>query len=338
MKMTAKRYAVSVIFLLLLALFIGIASGCFIDPYNVFHVNNIRDIGIEPNKHYIKMVYILENPDKFDTFLFGSSKVGAIHTEKIKGEKCYNMTYSRGVPSEHLANIRTFLANGVHVKKLYIGVDSSSYTVNPNEHISQQLRCPYEYLRDHPLHFYYLYMNPSMVLSSLRHIYHEYRNYDYVSTFYQYGAYSPYGKNSTIDWDRAAPSVGKENLLKETLKDMQSIADICRKENISLTVFVNPMHHTTYNASLSIGHQDFLKGLANISEFYNFGGLNDIALNNDNFYDTSHYKPEIGDMILEVICNNRKYNNLYEQGFGWKVNKNNVDMFLSLPEISGANI
>ena len=91
-----------------------------IDPYNVFHYKKIRDNGVEPNKNFIKMAYILDNPDKFDSFIFGSSRVGAIHGEKIKNARCYNMTYSMGLPGEHLANLKTMIKNGITPKNIYI--------------------------------------------------------------------------------------------------------------------------------------------------------------------------------------------------------------------------
>ena len=81
----------------------------YIDPYNVFHINNVRDNGIEPNANIIKMNKILNEPDKYNAYLFGSSRVGAIHTENISDVNCYNMTYSEGLPQEHLDNIKTFI-------------------------------------------------------------------------------------------------------------------------------------------------------------------------------------------------------------------------------------
>ena len=342
--MTAKRYVVAVfIFVLVLWGSFGVIGGMIIDPYNVFHVDKIIDNGIEPNKHYIKMTYLLKHPDKFNSFMLGASKVGAIHTEKIEGEKCYNMTYSGGVPVEHLANLKTFLENGIHPKKIYMGVDYSSYEMNPahnpRKHISQPLRCPYEYLKAHPLHFYSMYMNPSMVFSSLYEIRYDYtHDYDYVGTFYQYGAYSPYGRKSNVTLVRKKPNTEDNPLLNETLEAIRAITEICRAENIGLVVFVNPNHHTLYRTALAEGYTTFFKGLAEITEFYNFDGLNDITLADNNFGNLYHYKAEIGDMILKVICNGFKYDGLYEQGFGWKVNKHNIQEFLKLPEISGEHI
>ena len=325
-------------------------GGPLLDPYNVFHVENIRYNGIENNVHYIKMSYILKNPDKFDSFLFGASKVGAIHAEKIEGEKCYNMTYPGGVPDEHLANIRTFLENGIHPKKIYLGVDCTSYSTSqgfdPRTHINEQIRCPYEYLKAHPLHFYALYLNPSVILRSL--YYYKYwgrNNDDAASKFYQYGAYYPYGTKSLTKLERSVlkpvknQHITKNNpLFYEELKAIRAIVEICRAENIKLVVFINPTYHTLYIDALSGGYTIFFKELAEITEFYNFDGMNDVTMNDDSFINLPHYKPEVGDMILEVICKGVKYDGLYEQGFGWKVDKNNIQEFLKLTEISGVEI
>ena len=37
----------------------------------------------EPNQHYLKVKYVLNYPDKYDSFLFGSSRVGKIDVNKI---------------------------------------------------------------------------------------------------------------------------------------------------------------------------------------------------------------------------------------------------------------
>ena len=80
-----------------------------VDPFNVFHYNSIRNYGVEPNKNYIKTKYVIDNPAKFDGFLFGASRVGAIYVDKIKNCRLYNMTYPNGTPQEHLETLSTFL-------------------------------------------------------------------------------------------------------------------------------------------------------------------------------------------------------------------------------------
>lgn len=339
--MTAKKFfKLAIILAVSEIIFTGAVLGMLIDPYNVFHIENLRENGIEPNKNYIKMNYILKYPERFNTFLFGSSKVGAIHTEKMHGERCYNMTYSGGLPSEHLANIRNFLKNGIHIDRIYMGVDSYSYTLDPETHLTQQLRAPYEHLHGHPVNFMKLYMDPSVVLQSVEVMLDsEQGNINYDGAFYKYGAWASYDRKKKFDWSKPdiQPSIGEARLIDETLEAIKETVNLCRKENIEITVFVNPMHYITYRASLELGHLRFLEALADITDFYNFGGFNDVGMDNNNFYDTSHYTPEVGDMIIDVIHNGKKYDGLYPQGFGWKVTRENIKEFLSIPEVSGKN-
>lgn len=61
-----KKFIVEIFPFVVFCVLITIMIPVSIDPYNVFHVNHVRDNGIEPNKNYIKMSYILENPDIFE--------------------------------------------------------------------------------------------------------------------------------------------------------------------------------------------------------------------------------------------------------------------------------
>ena len=55
-----KRFLIKllpfVIWIFLLMVVVPVA----IDPYNVFHVENIRDNGIEPNKNFLKTEYVID--------------------------------------------------------------------------------------------------------------------------------------------------------------------------------------------------------------------------------------------------------------------------------------
>jgi hypothetical protein len=98
--------------------------------------------GVEPNKNYIKTRYIIENPDKFDSYLFGSSRVANIDTSLINGYNCYNMTYSEGLTLEHYYNLKTMTDRNIIPKMLIIGVDDISCFINPSSHINDLLCKP----------------------------------------------------------------------------------------------------------------------------------------------------------------------------------------------------
>jgi len=309
-----------------------------IDPYNVFHTTAVRDNGVEPNKNYIKMNYILNNPEKYDSLLFGSSRVGAIHTDKISGEHCYNMTYSEGLPNENLDNIKTLIANEVPIKKIYIGVDNLSYTLDPLSHQSEPLRVSYEYSLEHPIDFWLLYFDPAAALKSLETTAAYTPEENFSEKLYSYGWWCDYGEESKLTTENAFASIGHFNYWEETLAIIAEMNALCEEHDIELVVFTNPLYAVTYDESLNHNYLDFIRGLASITGFYNFSGINDITLNTDNFTDNSHYNAEVGDLMLEYMCNGKTDGSLYEQGFGVYVTLDNLDDVLALLSRTSADV
>ena len=307
-----------------------------IDPFNVFHFKNVRATGTEPNRNYIKMRYLLANPDKYDGFLFGSSRVGAIHTYKITDKKIYNLTYSVGLPAEHLANLYTFQENGIIPQRVYVGVDAIPITTHIEDHVKQAMRCPYEYLKDDPEHFFSLYFSPPDALHSLTIPVRE-QDVSSIAHIYTWGHQYDYNEVSKFDWagvkyeEHTADHDIHQNV-RRALNDMKGIADFCRENNIELVIFTNPMYCVTHMTAIDTGYLSFLEGLAEISDFWNFSGLNAVTLSNDNYRETSHYKAEVGDMIIDVMCNGKAYPELQAQGFGVKVTRENVKDFISMLE------
>jgi len=301
-----------------------------IDPYNIFHKADIRENGVEPNKNYIKMCYVLENPDKFDSFLFGSSRVGAIHTENMKGVKCYNMTYSAGTPKEHLQNLNTLVSHGIIPDRVYIGLDSMSYTEDYREHTTQLYRSPYEYSESNPTEFYSMYLNPFITLYSLVTTMKFKNTKEDNTVFYEYGWWCEYFKGGEADWTDVDPQIGNSNCMDDTLNTMSELVEFCHNEQIELVVFTNPMYEVTYRASVERDYLVFLEKLAQITSFYNFSGINDITTDTVNFADPGHYNAYVGDMMIECMCNHKNYEGLYEQGFGMYVSKENIDEFIQI--------
>lgn len=325
-----KKFIQKVIFFSVVCFIMAAGIPMLRDPYNVFHADRIRDNGIEPNKNYIKMSYILKNPEKFDAYMFGSSRVGSIHTEKIQGEHCYNMTYSAGVPPEHLANLKTFIGNGILPKKVYIGVDSLSYTEDARRHETDPIRCPYEYSKDHRADFWMLYFKPVPAVESMAITLKHEKADSFVEKFYAYGWWCEYGKKPAIDWDRAEAHVGIDDCMDEVLESVDGIVKLCASNGIETVFFTNPMYIRTYEASLEKGYLEFLERLSQITDFYNFSGRNDVAKNTDNYVDPSHYNAEVGDMILACMCNGKRYDGLYGQGFGMYVTSENIGELLAI--------
>ena len=325
-----KRF---VIILLVFALLLGaVAFGiCYsIDPYSVFHPFNVRDNGVEVNSNYIKMTYILENPDKFDSFLFGSSRAGFLNVEKM-GDRCYNMWYPQGMPEEHLNNLKTMVSKGLVPRKVYIALDSASYMNDPSLHESMQTYSPYEYLKSHPVKFITMYLDPAVALQSLPIISKHTPNGTYAECYYKTGAEISYGEVGTHSF-KDSPYVGPTYMMDDCLETIRETVEFCKENGIESVFFTNPMHYATYEFSLELDYIDFLKKLAEITPYWNFSGYNDITRNSDYYRDPSHFLPEVGDMMIDCMCNGAQPDGLYEQGFGAYITADNADKWISVIE------
>ncbi len=321
-----KKLAVRIIAYFLILAVLDLCFCAAVDPYNVMHTRNIRDNGVEPNKNYVKMSYILDNPDRFDSFIFGSSKVGMIHVEKIDYERCYNMTYSMGLPKEHLDNIRTLISAGIVPERIYIGVDVLSYTTSPDSHQESGLRASYEYLKSNIPAFLKLYFDPAMVTDAIfSEIIWNKPDPGFADRFYRYGWNEDYGRKTFYDFDNAEPTFpNTEIYLDETIDDIRKIAGLCRENGVELIVFTHPMYTVTYQAALECGYLEFLEKLAAVTPYYNFSGHNEFNDDRSNFLDVNHFTAEAGDVLINCMCYGQRYDDLYEKGFGMYVTEENA--------------
>jgi hypothetical protein len=283
------------------------------DTYSILHPKNIYFFD-EPNRNFLKVEYILAHPDRYDSFIFGSSRVGAILTYNLKDGHYYNMTHSEGIPHEHLLNLRLFLNHGVKIKKVLLGLDEFSYQVSFTQHQQRWLT------RAHPLatnsswlEFYTFYFfrlptkhDRSQFFKKLQKS-NQVLKMDIDDQDYFYRTYLALLPNVKADDPKyLIPTHYSGNVLKETLQDIRDIVTLCKKNNIELTVFMNPIHHTTYADTNKVLLQEFKYSLKSITPYYDFSGPSTITTNNLNFLDTSHYTTDIGNYMIETMFDNKK--------------------------------
>lgn len=301
-------------FIKLAALFVPLAlvfvlPPLLVDPFNVFHRKAVRRNGVEPNENFIKTAYVLDNPGKFDSFIFGSSRVGALHGENIRGYRAYNMTYSFGIPQEHLDNIKSFLKAGIKIKMVLINIDEVCCAIDGKDHFSDPMHRPYP-SDGNFLSFYSMYMKPEIVLQSLPIIMKNTQNDEKVwrRNFYETGWWIDYDMDTGFKFEK--PSDAAEGLqyyfYPAALEAMEEIAALCAANGIELLVFSSPMFSYQFRLSASAGYLDFLEQLASVTPYYNFSCLNAITEDDSNYLDPSHYKARIGDMILNrIFCEDK---------------------------------
>lgn len=296
--------------ILLIALFvlIGMSINFLLDSYGVYGHSLDKQV-LEPNKNYIKTKYILENSDKYDSFILGSSKVGQFSAESLKNGKYYNMTYSQGLPAEWLDTLKVFLKNKIIVKNIIVGIDSFSFTVNPETHYNQPMRIPYSQLNKKKKFETYLLTNPlnSYNYTTLKERFINKKSYNFF--------YSEKNKDTKPDDEieknqeshiknkkfNSPIAFNQVNRSEKTILELQEIKEICDLNNIKVYFIINPIHQLTYENSNIEGLNSLKHELSLFTDYWDFSEQGKIAKNNFYWYETSHFRTNIADLILKTI-------------------------------------
>ncbi len=330
-----KKFICRVIVFILLAAVLLIPVNVVVDPFNVFHARRIRDNGVEPNANYIKTKYVIENPEKFDSYLFGSSRVGFLDVEKMTGGTYYNMTYSEGLPYEHYLTLKAMIAGGEIPKNVLVGVDDISCFVDPKFHNDQLYRLSYPYdgtLVD-KAGFYLRYCDTITTIRSLPVIKaHGEPDESVTESYYRTGTGRGNTDTRTFDEDQDIPYWEDYYAprIDEALQEIAELRALCEENGIRLVVFTNPLHATTYRKDLEYGYLEFLEKLAEVTPYYNFSGFNDVTCDNGYYHETSHYSTAAGDLMVRAMFEGEVSEPLKEQGFGVYVTEENVKEVMAL--------
>lgn len=94
------------------------------------------------------------------------------------------------------------------------------------------------------------------------------------------------------------------------LNDFKQVVETCQKKNIELKVFISPLHASHLEAVNTAGKwselENWKRQIVEITPVWDFSGYNSITtepINDDmkNYWDSSHYRKEVGDLILNRL-------------------------------------
>ncbi|MCR4655039.1 MAG: hypothetical protein K5770_02220 [Lachnospiraceae bacterium] len=328
-----KKYVIKAFVYAVVLISVFASVNIVIDPYNIFHYSYPRNNGVEPNKNYIKTEYILHNPDKFDSFIFGSSRAGFVDTSLFPEGKYYNMCSSEAVPAEHLRLLKVLIDHGVVPKNVYIMLDDISCFVDPKLHDQMLYRIPYPDEGLIPrLKFYMKYCDLITTWEALSVIRdHEDDDPDYTERFRESGSErldkEPYFIEGAFDCGYWADYY--ELRTEAVIEDIRQIKELCDENGITLRLVTNPLYYKTYTRDVQNGYIDFLEALSGVTDFWNFSSFSDITTDEGNYYESSHFTPEISAMMIDVVFNGTSDEELWKQGFGIHVTQENREEFIT---------
>lgn len=304
------------------------------DFYGIFNYNAPVLYG-SVNDRYIKPAYLSEHPQKYDAYLFGTSRVKKIDTSLWPG-RVYNMGADACAdPREWLRDLQTLLANNVQVKTVYLGMDDNVYKKDSAKYLIGIRWTPYKSSWEN-----LAYKGKVLLqIPDFKDMKPEKRRQDSKTEIGKNGTLViPANVEAGIENDPAKHVNDKKFLVPKYESDdaadieaavgaLQKIKRLCEQRQIRLVMFFNPLHATTYlKDDIALLHR-FKKEVAEkVGGYYDFCDLNFINVNNYYWYETSHPRAFTGRYIMNRLTGSDL--DKTPADFGKYVDKNNVEAYL----------
>ena len=313
-----------------------------IDPFNIFD-SKVLNRDFQPNGRYLKIEHLTKNKNKYNSLIIGSSRIGntdpAIIEKYLPGSKFYNFTLGLSNLNDNLIHLNYLIENNYKIKNIYLQVDVlenfDSFKLSEGDFHKK-----YHPLvsKENPIAFYFKYLTifPFKNLKGKleKNLIGEdkwYFSYDIKKTGRLYINYNKelfkanpeyfFEVDESLQRNEATRHI-KGQYIKQNLKALKEIKLLCDTNNINLIVFITPHNYNMINKFDLKDYITFIEGIADITNFWDFSGYNTITTNNINYYEASHYKPFIADMIAARIFNDN--NSSIPPDFGVYVNKKNL--------------
>lgn len=304
-----KKYFLKTISIIIFALFSIVALNYYLDSYGVLR-EKYSNRKTPINEKYLKIKYILGSKERYDSFIFGSSRVGTLKGESLKNGKFYNMTFSAALPKEIFDILKLFKKENIEIKNIILGIDDFHLYTTPESQEGVLYKLSYEELTKKPIKIYenYLITNPINKVNYEHFFGNKIADYDILST----GKWSLPFKEIEIEENPQEhisngifkiPHSNLNNIsrIDKTIFEIKEIVNFCRENNINLTVIFLPLHKTTFKNNNLDNLNIFKDRLLELTSYWDFAELNKFTENNYYWYETSHYRPILGELILKKV-------------------------------------
>ncbi|MDD5276302.1 MAG: hypothetical protein PHR16_09490 [Methylovulum sp.] len=315
--MSSFRFVTYIISFALFTALGGISINYIIDPYSVFGTSYFPEFG-QLEERYLKIEYLKKHRD-FNTFLIGSSRIGVIKTEDVdnnfNGAKTYNLTISQANQWDIEKHVEWLVKNMPHLFHVIVqidwltdfGSDRPTYKLMDEVHPDISGRSRLEFLMD-----YLTFFNMEGLKTKLKN---NWGGIDLLSYDISKGYWTRPLRDKKIGMDcktyvaeektfnaKAKPKKIDAAIITDSLTSIARYKDLLDKANVKLTVLFTPHNHHMLDAIDINDYEMFIKQLVNITELYNFMYYNKLTKDDCNYYETSHYRPLVGELIVQSLA------------------------------------
>lgn len=230
--------------------------------------------------------------------------------------KAYNLGFSGANIYEVMRYFKHALANQPDLKTVVIGLDFFMFREhNPPASDFQASRLERTNINSQDLInalFSLDALNASQktIIKNLNLSYPHYQ----ISNGFFFNDYSkplPGSSEEFAKWIKPAfKAYGNYKISPDNLKQLQNIIEICQQKGIDVKVFISPSHAIEAEAIQMVGSweqfEQWKRELVKITPVWDFSGYNSITgepIRNEmkNYTDNSHYRKEVGDLLLSRL-------------------------------------
>jgi hypothetical protein len=326
----------SVVALVTLAvLFLGnVATSIILDPFNVFGLTKFNKRNFQPNLRHMKFEYLKNH--EFSGYILGTSRVNMYATRLasiLTGTKFYNLNSNSSTPYDMRRQFE-WLIDRQPVEHLIFALDFDEFDA-PLEHPAHDLAA-----LEHPevskssiLYYWnYLWVHPNHYAIAI------YGNllkrdtwfkYDITTGHYYFPVYDRQKKRDPKTYIRERFRQNYEGYdwtpNPEHIRHFRDTVEQAKKNDIKISVVINPKNHRLYRAFDKVKFASWLTDIVEISgEVWDFSGLNSVTLNDELYYEESHFTFRVGDLVLKRLFGTDFDKSTLPADFGVRVTRSNL--------------
>lgn len=326
-----RRYGLR--FLTITAIFLTMIAGFngFFDPYEVLGTPTIKGLNQVKREKDIQVRLfkaVAVNRIEAKSLFLGSSRtefgLDTHHPALILQQPGYNLAITGGNMYEVRRYFDHAIATQPEVKEIILGIDFfmfNQFRENTPDFKEQRLETRNLFGGD----LFEMLLSKQAVISSLKTLKNSFLRPNNPGFFYEDGRRNPestieqvYFNQGTIprfrmvlrDFLVRPDMYGTYQLSPDYLEDLQAIITTSQQRGIRLYLFISPSHAMQWEAIRVAGlwseFEDWKRAIVNLSPIWDFSGYNTMtteAIANPMQYyiESSHYRKELGDLVLNRI-------------------------------------
>lgn len=315
-----------------------------VDPFNIFDSGFLKHHA-QHNERFLKIKYLEKNHSKYNSYIFGSSRIGTTDPKTIEqyipNSKFYNMTISSANLYDYIMHLRYMLKKNYEIKNLYLQIDIRDLEGYGRSDSDYQKKL-HPYVTDNSLNEFYLQYLFGFFPKNIKEKVMLNLNYEEKGKYFlnTTGMWTSTIKENKLlkdckEYVRNEKSFHKKvkrnkrlNNIKKTIKAIKNIKSLCKQNDINIYIFTTPHNQNMMNSFIMDDYLNFLQYISKETNFYDFSGYNSITTNNCNYYESSHYRPLVANLIAARIFNDE--NIKVPDDFGFYVTQQNMDNYFKI--------